>query len=435
MNKLNNFSNITSENIMECAKKYGTPVYLYDEEMLTSRCNEVLEMPNAFGIDVRFAMKANSTKAILQSIYAQGILIDASSLNEARRAHMAGIACEDIMLTSQEVPMGIDRENLEKMMIEGLRYNVCSLRQLMLVGDFAANNNIPLSMRVHPGVGSGESASRNTGDNYSCFGVHLSDIEQAMDYADKNGIIINQIHVHIGSGGDPVKWQENIDRELGILEKYFPNATTINFGGGLKDARMPGEIAADVQSLGNYAKKKIEEFYEKTGRKLVMGVEPGTYIVANCGYIITDILDKKKTGDTGLNFLVINGSMELNARPLLYGSKHPFYVVSKEGKLLSSEFDSENGENMYDAAVVGRCCESGDSQSLDSEGTNIPRYIGEPEVGDYIVVGGAGAYCSSMTPFNYNSHEQAAEVMLKENGNLTEIRRKQTLEQIVANEL
>lgn len=435
MDRLNNFSSIDTGVITETAKKYGTPVYLYDEKMIVDRCKNLAAMPNAYGLEVGFAMKANSNKRLLKIIHGQGLLIDASSLNEARRAHMAGVPCADIMLTTQEVPQGEDRADLEKMTLDGLRYNVCSLRQLELIGSFAAEHNIRLSMRVHPGVGAGETATRNTGDNYSCFGVHLSDIQNAMDYAAQKKLVFYKVHVHIGSGGDPAAWRDNIRHELDILEKYFPDADTISFGGGLKEARMPDETAADIQELGQYAKQQIEEFYKRTGRKLKMEIEPGTYIVANAGYIITQVIDKKRTGDDGLNFIVLDGGMEVNARPLLYGSRHPFYVVSQNGRLLSSEYADAPAKAGYKAAVVGRCCESGDSQTLDAAGLNLPRQIAEPDAGDYVVIGGTGGYCSSMAPFNYNSHLQAAEVLFTAQNQLELIRRKQSFAQMVENEI
>jgi len=85
--------------------------------------------------------------------------------------------------------------------------------------------------------------------------------------------------------------------------------------------------------------------------------------------------------------------------------------------------------------IAGRCCESGDAQSLDSEGHILERRMAEPEIGDIIVIGGTGAYCSAMSPFNYNSHTQAPEVLLRENGKLQLIRKGQTLQQIIENEL
>ncbi len=426
---------VTAENVAAAAQQFGTPLYLYDEKTILEKCHDVLKMPNAFGLNVSYAMKANSSRALLQLITGLGIDLDLSSINEGKRAHLAGIPYSRMMLTTQDVPFGQTRKDLDEMILRGVKYNVCSLRQLQTVADFAVANNVKPAIRLHPGVGSGESVTRNTGDKYSCFGVHLGDIDKAISFANDKGITFDEVHIHIGSGGDPELWRENIDRELGYVEKYFPHVTTVNLGGGFKEARMPDERPADIQELGLYARKKFHQFYERTGRKLTMAVEPGTYIVANAGFLVTSILDKKSTGEDGFNFLIADAGMEANSRPILYGSRHPFYVISKTGKLLSSEFDL--GELYPEAdyrVVVGRCCESGDSQSLDSHGHIIPRLMANPELDDYLVIGGAGAYVSAMTLANYNSYVKPAEVLLRANGDLQLVRTAQTLEQIVENE-
>ncbi|MCK5803431.1 MAG: diaminopimelate decarboxylase [Lentisphaeria bacterium] len=427
---------VAASHAVAAAEQFGTPLYVYDETCIVRHCRNVMDMPNAFGLAPRYAMKANSSRAILQLVASQGLGIDASSLNEARRAIAAGIAPERIMLTTQEVPMAQNRTDLEEMMRGGLRYNVCSRRQLELIADFAASEDIAISMRIHPGVGSGESATRNTGDKYSCFGVHLSILEDVLAYAGQKGVKCTGVHVHIGSGGDPEAWRANIDCELEFVENFFPDATHVSFGGGFKVARMPGEKAADIEELGCYAKKRFEEFYARTGRKLAMEVEPGTYIVANAGFLVTRVLDLKSTGRDGFEFVIVDGGMEVNTRPLLYGSSHPFYVVSATGSLLSSEFDPMLEETAAgERIIVGRCCESGDSQSLDEHGHIVPRFLAAPAVGDYVIVGGCGAYCSAMSPFNYNSHIQVPEVLLREGGSLQLIRRPQLIDQIWQNEL
>jgi diaminopimelate decarboxylase len=435
MSFLNNFSKVTSEIVQKAAADFGTPLYLYDEELIIKKCRDVLAMPNAFGLKVRYAMKANSNRSLLRLIADQGISIDASTLNEVRRAVAAGIDPARIILTSQEVPEEEDRQDLEQLILKGLKYNVCSLRQLYLIGDFAKANQLELSIRVHPGKGSGESATRNTGDNYSCFGIHLTDLNEALLYAKRMGLRFTQVHVHIGSGADPEIWRQNIDLELGLVERHFPDAKIVSFGGGLKEARMPDETAADIQALGRYAAEQLENFYERTKRKLIMEIEPGTYLMANAGYVLTKVADKKQTGPEGLSFVLVNGGMEVITRPLLYGSRHPFYVISKKGQLLSSEFDTRPNAFLRDLVLVGPCCESGDSLCLDEEENNVPRKIADPEFGDIIAIGGAGAYCSSMSPFNYNSHTQIPEVLLRTNGELKLIRRRQTLEQMLENEI
>jgi len=432
--KLNKFSNIDSKTIAQVADEYGTPLYLYDEALIKKRCHDCLQMQNAFGLTVRYAMKANSNRTILRLINDMGLHMDASSLNEVIRAELAGIPLDRIMLTTQEVYSGAEMEKLKGLLKGGLKYNICSLRQLELIIDFAVKTGIFPGIRVHPGIGSGESATRNTGDDYACFGVHLTDIDEAVNSASDRGIKFEHIHVHIGSGADSDMWRQNIDLELAIISKHFPDATRVSFGGGLKEARMTDEKSADLKLLARYAKERIEAFYEKTGRKLHMEIEPGTYIVANSGYAVTRIADKKHTSRS--NFIITDGGMEINSRPLLYGSRHPIYNVSADGsRVISSEFNKNNSTTGYRAVVAGKCCESGDCQTLAPEGHSVPRAMVEPGIGDITVIGGTGAYCSSMSPFNYNSHTQVPEVLYTENGHLVLIRKRQSLEQVLENEI
>jgi len=424
--------NITPKKIAEIAGKFDTPFYLYDEATIVQKCQALQAMPHPFGLTVRYAMKANSTQAILQLIHKQGLRIDASSLNEVRRADLAGIPYEKIMLTTQEVPLGQARRDLEKMIQAGLKYNVCSERQLALIANFAANK-FHLSIRVHPGVGgSGGSVKTTTGDEYSCFGVHPTDLAKVATFAQKRNITFNKVHSHIGSGGDPGKWVQNIDRLLEFVIQYFPEAKIVNFGGGIKEARMPSETAADLQELGNYAKKRLLSFKEETGRALQIEIEPGTYVMANAGFLVTTVIDKKQTGPEGYKFLVLDGGMEVNIRPSMYGSEHPFYEVSRSGELIFSEFTSKADLEAF--CVVGKCCESGDSQSLAEGGHIVTRQLIEPEIGDYLVIGGCGAYSPTMSPANYNSHLQVTELLMRKHKRVDIIRNKQTLIQLVQNE-
>lgn len=420
--------------VAELARQFGTPLYVYDERTIRAKCRAILAMPNAFGLHASYAMKANSSRAILQIIASEGLGIDASSLNEARRAVRAGVAPGLVMLTTQDVPLGDDRRELEYLFSEGMRYNVCSMRQLELIADCAKRTGRPVSMRVNPGVGTGETATRNTGDKYSSFGIHLANLDGILAFSREHGVVVGGVHTHIGSGGDPEVWRENIDRVLGITERYFPDAKVVNLGGGFKEARMPDETSADIEDLGRSAKARFEATAARTGRKLKMAVEPGTFIVANAGHVIASVLDIKSSGPDGFDFLVLDAGMETCTRPLLYGSRHPFYVVSRAGQLLSSEYAPAVARE-DERVVAGRCCESGDSLTLDDHGKIVPRKMANPEAGDYVVVGGAGAYCSSMSLVGYNSYCQAAEVLLREDGSFLLIRARQTLDQLTQNEV
>jgi diaminopimelate decarboxylase len=165
-----------------------------------------------------------------------------------------------------------------------------------------------------------------------------------------------------------------------------------------------------------------------------MLVEPGTYIVASAGYVVTTVVDKKSSGPDGFAFVILDAGMETITRPLLYGSRHPLYVVARDGRLLSSEFAPSIG-TQEQHVVVGRCCESGDAQTIDAQGNIMPRAMADAEIGDHVVIGGAGAYCSSMSLTGYNSYPQAAEVLVRPDGSYKLIRERQTLAQLTQNEL
>jgi diaminopimelate decarboxylase len=430
------FSAITTEHVLHAAEQFDAPLYLYDETLIEQRCRSLMAMPNAFGLEVRYAMKANPSRALLQIISRLGLGVDASSVNEAERAHQAGIPYEQMMLTTQDVPLGNERVTLERMLRNGMRYNLCSQRQLELLLPYLRHDTAKVAIRVSPGVGAGESVTRNTGDKYSSFGIHLAQLDGIKQLLASVNLKVQHVHAHIGSGGEPGVWRENIDRMLQIVEQYFPEAQVVNLGGGFKEARMPDETAADIQDLGSYVRQRFAEFHAKTGRALKAAIEPGTYVVANAGFLVTKVLDIKSSGPDGFEFIILNAGMESSTRPLLYGSRHPFYVVSETGQLLSSEFAvADNTWPARPCVVVGRCCESGDSQTLDDQGHVMPRRIAVPKPGDFVVVGGLGAYCSAMSLVNYNSYQQLPEILVRPSGDMVLIRRRQTFEQMLMNEL
>ena len=425
--------------LVEIATQYGTPTYIFDEQILKQNCQRVLAMPNAFGLTVRYAMKANANRALLQLITSTGVQIDASSLNEVKRAIAAGIPKHKIQLTTQENAIGKKRQELEELILGGLSYNVCSLSQYEHLRVFAKKNkeHITLAVRVHPEKGTGESTTRNTGGKYSCFGVHQENLPELLQKAKQDGISFHTVHTHVGSGGDPEVWRANIDDQLAIVENHFPEAKCVSFGGGFKVARMPYEKDADINALGAYAKQKIQDFKERTGRALHMEVEPGTFIAAKAGNVLTQVIDRKKTGEDGIDFILVDGSMEVNARPLLYGSKHPFIILKKDGSLISDEFnlDSSQTKDLNERAIVGRCCETGDAQTISETGEIAPRLMGNPKIGDYVLVGACGAYSSELSANNYNSHVAPAMVLLQEDGKVQLIRKEQKLEALYANEI
>lgn len=400
------------------AAKFETPCYVYDEASLVKQAKAALAFPNAFGLTVRYAMKAASNAAILKLFDKLGLHIDASSAFEVERAIRAGIAPTHISLSSQQLP-----KNLKEIVKSGVLYNACSLHQLEAFGKIARGGEV--GVRINPGLGSGGTQRTNVGGPASSFGIWHEYIPQIKAVAEKYRLKIVRIHTHIGSGSDPLVWQKVAKMSIATVEQ-FEDVHTLDMGGGFKVARVAGEKSTDLQKIGKPVAKEIRDFAKRTGRKIRFEIEPGTFLLANCAAVIATVQDMCDTGKDGYKFLKLDSGMTDVLRPSIYGAQHPISIVQNRPSKKTEKY-----------IVVGHCCESGDILTpapADPEAL-APRLMQKAEIGDICIIGGAGAYCSSMSPSNYNSYPASPEVMLLKNGKLRLIRRRQTPEQITENEL
>lgn len=398
----------------------GTPTYVYDERALRRQAAAALAFPHAFGLTVRYAMKACPSAAILRLFDSLGLHVDASSGYEARRAMRAGVASTKISLSTQELP-----DDFAELVRHGVLINACSLRQLDRFG--AAFPGAKVGLRLNPGLGSGGTTKTNVGGPASSFGIWHEHLDQADAILAKHKLEVVRIHTHIGSGSDPEVWLRAASLSMAFVERYA-TVTTFDLGGGFKVARMAHEKGTDLQIVGAPVKRLFEDFAARTGRKIHLEIEPGTFLMANCGAIVTTIQDMTDTGAGGYRFLKLDTGMTELCRPSLYGAQHPMIVIPR---------DPARPAARAEYVAVGHCCESGDMltpKAGDPEALE-PRAMGEAQIGDRLVIEGAGAYCAAMSTFNYNSFPQAPEVLLKEDGTPVVIRRRQTLEQIVQNEI
>ncbi len=409
---------LNEEDIFEIAEKFQTPIHVYGETEIEKKCQEALNFPNEFGLIVRYAMKANPNSTILKIMKKNGILIDASSIFEVERAiQIGGYQANQIMLTAQEFP-----NNLDKYINQGLHFNACSLYQIEEFGKKFQGHEI--SVRINPGLGSGATKKTDVGGTSSAFGIWHEYIDKVLELQKKYNLKITKVHTHIGSGSDPEVWKAVAKYTLEYAE-IFKEVHTVSLGGGYKVGRMLDEKSTDLQKIGQPAKELFKEFYEKHGRKLKLEIEPGTYLIALCGVILTRVMDKIDTGKNGYEFIKLDTGMDSNTRPSLYGSRHPFILVTKRKKT----------GNKKNYVVVGHCCESGDLFTQKMGGDIDTREIEEAEINDYLVMEGTGAYCSGMSTKNYNSYPELPEVLVRKNGDKVLIRKHQEVSQIYQNEI
>jgi len=400
------------------ADAYGTPAYVYDEASLRANAEAVLAFPNAFGLTARYAMKACPNAAILKIFNGMGLRIDASSGYEVRRAMAAGVPAGQISLSAQEIP-----DDLGELLDAGLQLNACSLRQLRRFAELRPGDE--LGLRFNPGAGSGGNNRTNVGGPSSSFGIWHEWAGEARKIAKDHGLKVVRIHTHIGSGSDPAVWIKVADMSLGLVEQ-FPEVRALNLGGGYKVGRMPGETATDLQVVGSAVKEKFEAFAARTGRKIGLEVEPGTFLVANAGCVLAEVHDVVSTGEGGYRFIKLNAGMTELLRPSIYGAQHPIHILKRNEKSDTKPY-----------VVVGHCCESGDILTPAPGDPELlaTRELAVAEPGDLCVIDGAGAYASAMTPKHYNSYPEAAEVLLGVDGKARLIRRRQKPEEIWANEV
>jgi diaminopimelate decarboxylase len=361
-------------------------------------------------------MKANPSLGILRLFRDLGLHIDASSEFEVERALRAGFAPAAIQLTSQ-MPPG----RLAEVVARGVLFNACSLHQLEAFGRVAPGGE--LSVRMNPGLGSGATNRTNTGGPAASFGIWHEYLPEVRALAARHGLRVRRLHTHIGSGTDPEVWKRAARLTLDLAAE-LAEVERVNLGGGFKVGRMPGEPTASLEDVGVHVLRELVAFRQSRGRALHLEIEPGTFLVANAGVVVATCVDVVDTGKDGYLFAKLDTGMTEVTRPALYGAQHPIEVLAA-------------GREEADVVFVGPCCESGDILTPapgDPEGL-APRRVPRPEIGDLVLVGGAGAYCAAMSTVNYNSYPQAPEVMLEGDGTLRLLRRRQSPEQIWTNEV
>jgi len=148
------------------------------------------------------------------------------------------------------------------------------------------------------------------------FGIWFELIPEVKAVVAEYGLIVERIHTHIGSGSDPDVWQTVSLMSLNLV-RQFPDAVSLNLGGGYKVGRMSYEKSTDLQLVAEPVKQAFKAFAEETGREIKLEIEPGTFLVANAGALITTVQDIVSTGEQGHTFLKLDSGMTEVLRPSL----------------------------------------------------------------------------------------------------------------------
>ncbi len=407
-------SEIAGHSVVELAERYGTPCFVYDAETILERIRDLAAFDG-----IRYAQKACSNLAILDLMRRHGVLVDATSAGEVRRAMAAGYSAQGdpppIVYTADI----FDRESLDLVIEQSIHVNCGSPDMLEQLGERSPGREITL--RINPGFGHGHSRKTNTGGEQSKHGIWHEQLTKCLIRADELGLAITGLHLHIGSGTD----LEHLSQVCGAMEKLAKEVgrrlTTISAGGGLPVPYKEGDSYVDLDvyfELWDTSRKRLEDQF---GHSLRLEIEPGRYLVAESGFLVSEIRAIKQMG--GNTFYLVDAGFNNLARPILYGAYHPMAIVPADG---------DEHRPLQEAIVGGPLCESGDIFTQQDGGYVCSRKLPLAQVGDLLVIENAGAYGACMGS-NYNSKPLAAEVLLQE-GESHLIRARQTFDDMIRGE-
>ena len=394
-----------SINFEEIANEYHTPYYVYDFDHITKQYNELKGAFKARKSIVAYAVKANSNLSVVQHLGKLGAGADCVSIGEVRRALRVGIKAYKIIFSGVGKR---DCEIREAVQLDILMINVESEAELIRVEVIAAEENkvCRISIRVNPNIDPKTHPYISTGLHENKFGVDI-DTAKRMYIRCKNSKSLKAvgIHCHIGS---QLTELEPITESINIVADLVRNLKAINMeisffdvGGGL------GIVYDDEKLI------KTEEYGQVImkalfGLDITVVMEPGRFLVGNCGTFVSKVLYEKVNGNK--RFVIVDGAMNDLIRPALYGAFHKVTVLT-------------DNKDLSDCNLVGPVCESGD---FFAKNIDLP----QTKAGDLVLLHSAGAYCATMSS-NYNTRRKVAEFAY-EDGVTRLIRRRETFEEIYA---
>jgi diaminopimelate decarboxylase len=403
---------------LDIVSRYGTPLYAYDAAVIRRQVERVRDAFSRLPFRPFFAMKANGNAAILRLIHEYGFGCDAVSPGEIFIARRAGYAGSEMWFTCSNV----SDEDLRAIDDPAIVINVNSMSEIDRVLTFNLPN--PIALRINTDIGAGHHHDVVTAGGGVKFGIDVAEVESARIVVEDSGRLVVGIHAHIGSGIDDLAPLLASARRLMELSSAFPNLRFVNFGGGLAVPYRPGDAEFPIDEYG--AQLTSIAGRALAARKLTAILEPGRYVAAESGVLLSRVTAKRVSGgltwvgvDTGFNHLV---------RPSKYGAYHHI-VNASHGTDASLREHFDPSQMREEAVVAGNLCESGDVFTRNAEGVLVPRRLEGARIGDILAFCDAGAYGFSMAS-HYNARLLPPEVLV-DGGNVRLVRERQSYQDLV----
>lgn len=405
---------IAGVSVSQLASEFGTPTYVYDLSVVAQRIADL----KCFDV-IRYAQKANSTLAVLDFVRQRGVKVDAVSAGEIVRAmkvgYRPGQEAHDIVYTADI----FDRSALELVIAHDIHCNMGSPDMIDQYGERMPDR--PITLRINPGFGHGHSQKTNTGGPQSKHGIWHEQVADCFARAAKYGLSVTGLHMHIGSGTDLEHLSQVCDAMEAVARQHQAPLKTISAGGGLPIAYQPGQDEINLEQYYDLWDGTRQRLQNDLGQSIELEIEPGRYLIAESGFLITEIRAIKKMGEN--TFYLVDAGFNNLARPILYGAHHPISICS---------LANPDSNEFHDVIVGGPLCESGDIFTQEEGGFVSSRSLPQANIGDLLILERAGAYGFVMSS-NYNSKPFAAEVVIRDQERYL-ARRRQSEEEILQGE-
>ena len=408
--------------LVKLAQKYGTPCYIFSENIIRRKCRQYTSAFTKRNIDfeVIYAGKAFLVKAMCNILKEEGLGLDVSSGGELYTALSAGFPPDKIFFhgnnkSKEEIEFAL-KEKVGTMMVE-------SEFELDLIGQVAEslNTNVGIILRVTPGIDTHTHKYIQTGQVDSKFGISIDRVPSFMKkFLSKKHISYNGLHFHLGSqifDLSPyvlaIKEMAKLIRKIKDLEGI--DTLNLNIGGGLGVKYLESDLPPSIENFVNLIVDNVENEVRKNNLMMPkILIEPGRSIVAEAGITLYTIGNIKEIPEIR-KYLIVDGGMADNPRPILYEAKYEGVLVNKIDSSLPKEM----------VTVAGKCCESGDILIKDLK-------LPSASLGDLLAVFTTGAYHYSMSS-NYNRLPRPAVVLVNQ-GKDDVIVKKETYADIVRND-
>lgn len=395
-----------SEQLLQIAQEFGSPLYIYDAEKIKSQYNRLQNaFSNVSNLQINYAVKALNNISILNYFKSLNSGLDTVSIQEVMMGLHVGFDPSKIFFT----PNGVSLEEIEKAAELGVQINIDNLSILEQFG--TKHPNVPVCIRINPHIMAGGNSKISVGHIDSKFGISIHQLPHILRIVQNTKMTINGVHMHTGSDILDIDVFLRASEILFEIASHFKNLDFIDFGSGFKVPYKKDDIETDIEELGEFLSQKFNAFCKDYGKELQLIFEPGKFLVSEAGNFLAKVNVVKQTTssvfagiDTGFNHLI---------RPMFYGASHSIKNISNpQGK-----------KRFY--SVVGYICET------DTFANNVQ--IAEITEGDILCFKNAGAYCMTMAS-NYNSRLLPAEVLwLNNEAHL--IRKHQNFEDLLQNQV